>query len=171
MIMTGGRDTKKSLKETLQWAVKNLDSAQFFPMGNIPGTRFDKRMRAEGKIICDDPSKIDGHHVVVRPENLSPYELQVVTDKMYYEFYSPINNLRRIARSPDRHFAIAQLGWSAQPLPHLVVPLRCAGRRVLFWLSRPPTRSPAASPVYSPVVYNEHGIGDPCEGSSFWPRR
>lgn len=107
MIMTGGRDTKDSLKETLQWAVENLDSAQFFPMGNIPGTRFDKRMREEGKIICEEPSKMDGHHVVVLPENLSPYELQVITDEMYFKFYSPINNFKRIARSPDRRLAAA----------------------------------------------------------------
>ena len=107
MIMTGGRDTKESLKHTLKWAIKNLDSAQFFPMGNIPGTRFDKRMREEGRVLCEDYSKADGHHVLVRPENLSPYELQVITNNMYFKFYSPLNNIRRIIKSPDKTFAIA----------------------------------------------------------------
>ena len=107
MIMTGGRDTKESLKHTLKWAIKNLDSAQFFPMGNIPGTRFDKRMREEGRVLCEDYSKADGHHVFVRPENLSPYELQIITNNMYFRFYSPLNNLKRIIKSPDKAFAIA----------------------------------------------------------------
>lgn len=107
MIMTGGKDTKESLKSTLKWATKNLDSAQFFPMGNIPGTRFDKRMRKERKILCEDYSKADGHHVFVRPENISPYELQIITNKMYFKFYSPLNNLKRIIKSPDKTFAIA----------------------------------------------------------------
>ncbi|MDD5192161.1 MAG: radical SAM protein [Candidatus Nanoarchaeia archaeon] len=107
MIMTGGKDTKQSLEYELQWTIKNLDSAQFFPIGNIPGTKFDKRMREEGRILCEDYSKIDGHHVLVRPENLSPYELQIITNDMYYKFYSFSNNLKRIIKSPSKGFAIA----------------------------------------------------------------
>jgi len=107
MIMTGGKDTKKSLKYTLQWAIKNLDSAQFFPIGNIPGTRFDKRMREECRILCEDYSKMDGHYALVRPENLTPYKLQRITDNMYFKFYSPLNNIRRIIKSTDKILAIA----------------------------------------------------------------
>lgn len=111
MIMTGGKDTRDSLEYELQWAIKNLDSAQFFPMGNIPGTRFDERMRGEGRMLCEDYPrdypKMDGHHVLVRPENMSPYELQIITDSMYSRFYSPSNNIRRIFKSPDKAFAIA----------------------------------------------------------------
>lgn len=107
MTMTGGKDTKESLEYELQWAIKNNDSAQFFPIGNIPGTKFDKRMREEGRILCEDYSKMDGHYVLVRPENLSPYELQIITDNMYYRFYSPSNNLKRIIKSPSKAFAIA----------------------------------------------------------------
>lgn len=107
MIMTGGKDTKESLEYELRWAVENLDSAQFFPIGNIPGTRFDARMRKEGRILCEDYSKGDGHYVIVRPENLSPYELQTITEGMYYEFYSPSNNIRRIFNAPDKIFAAA----------------------------------------------------------------
>lgn len=106
MFMTGESDTRESLEHTLQWAIENLDSAQFFPMGNIPGTKFDRRVREEGRVVCEDPSKCDGHHVLVRPKYLSPYELQVITDGMYSQFYSPRNNLRRIARAPDKSLAI-----------------------------------------------------------------
>lgn len=107
MYMTGGKDTKESLEDELQWAIKNNDSAQFFPMGNLPGTRFDARMRKEGRILCEDYSKGDGHYVLVRPENLSPYELQTITNNMHYKFYSPSNNLKRIIKSPNKTFAIA----------------------------------------------------------------
>ena len=107
MKMTGGKDTKKSLEYELQWAIKNLDSVQFFPIGNLPGTKFDERMRKEDRILCEDYSKGDGHYVLVRPENLSPYELQMITNDMYYKFYSPLNNLKRIIKSPSKPFAIA----------------------------------------------------------------
>lgn len=106
MIMTGGKDNEESLEYTTEWAIQNLDSAQFFPMGNLPGTAFDERMRAEGRVITEDESLADGHHVVVRADCLSPYEQQVLTDKMYYKFYSLKNNLRRLARSPNRALSL-----------------------------------------------------------------
>ena len=102
MLMTGGNDTRESLEYTLQWAIKNVDTAQFFPVGNLAGTPFDLRMRREGRVLIDGIESYpltDGHHVAVRADNLSPYEQQVITDNMYYEFYSPKNNALRLAKA------------------------------------------------------------------------
>ena len=102
MLMTGGNDTRESLEDTLQWAIKNVDSAQFFPIGNLAGTPFDLRMRREERVLIDGIESYplaDGHHVVVRSDNLSPYEQQVITDNMYYRFYSPKNNLMRMGNT------------------------------------------------------------------------
>jgi radical SAM superfamily enzyme YgiQ (UPF0313 family) len=110
MLMTGGDDTRESLEYTLQWAMKNLDSAQFFPIGNLHGTPFDLEMRVQGRIIVDGISSyplMDGHHVIVRADNLHPYEHQVITDNMYRTFYSPWNNAKRLAKS---HMKLRSLG-------------------------------------------------------------
>jgi radical SAM superfamily enzyme YgiQ (UPF0313 family) len=110
MLMTGGKDTKETLEYTLQWAMKNLDSAQFFPIGNLHGTPFDLEMRAQGRILVDGIDSyplMDGHHVIVRADNLHPYDHQVITDNMYRTFYSPWNNAKRLAKS---HMKLRSLG-------------------------------------------------------------
>ncbi len=103
--MTGLYDTRESLEYTLEWAMRNLDSAQFFPIGNLAGTAFDIRMRKEGRVLVDGINGypiFDGHHVVVRPYNMTPYEQHVITDNMYEKFYSLKNCLRRLGRSSNK---------------------------------------------------------------------
>ena len=45
-------------------------------------------MEAQGRIITKDWSLYDGHHVVTRTMNLSPYELQVEAIRAMTRFYS-----------------------------------------------------------------------------------
>lgn len=76
MMLGGDGDTPKTLKETLTWANQNLDSVQLFSPIPIPGTPFYNKMEEEGRILTKKWYLYDGTHVVVRPENFTPYELQ-----------------------------------------------------------------------------------------------
>lgn len=101
MMMPGADgDTVDSLEEMSQWAIKNLDTVQYFPPQPIPGTRFCKRMKEEGRILSKDYSLYDGHAVVIRPKNMTPYEHQMQVNKMCYNFYSLGNNFKRLFTSP-----------------------------------------------------------------------
>jgi len=89
MMMIGGDgDTEESLKETAQWAEKNLDSVQYFTPTPLPGTRLAEKMRADGRILAEEYYLYDGQHVVIRPNNFTPYGLQTIIFNMYKQFYS-----------------------------------------------------------------------------------
>jgi len=113
MLMPGGDgDTEESLKELLKWSNENLDSVQFFPPGPLPGTDFHKRMEIEGSILTRDASLADGHIVCVRPKNFTPYQLQNIINKMYYDFYSWKNTFKRFPRSPNKVLTILLLWYT-----------------------------------------------------------
>jgi len=89
MMMLGGEgDTHNTLKETIKWVNQNLDSVQFFSPIPVPGTSFYNRMEKEGRILTKKWYLYDGQHVVIRPKNFTPYDLQKTIYKMYKDFYS-----------------------------------------------------------------------------------
>ena len=49
------------------------------------GTRLWERVAAESRLLSDDWSDLDGHHVVVRPGQMTPLELQLgVLDTIHH---------------------------------------------------------------------------------------
>jgi hypothetical protein len=56
-------------------------------------------MKKEGRIISEDWSKYDMHHVVFKPKNMTPEELLFGTEQVYKDFYSGSHSLRRMKRS------------------------------------------------------------------------
>lgn len=112
MLMPGGDgDTIEYLEELSHWANNNLDSVQYFPPGPLPGTSLTEQMEKEGRILTKNYSLYDGHSVVIRPknENLKPYELQEMINKMYHDFYSWKNSLKRLRKSVDKFSTIKLL--------------------------------------------------------------
>jgi len=105
MMLGGDGDTNETLKETSRWINKNLDSAQLFAPIPVPGTRFYDRMEKEGRILTKKWYLYDGQHVVLRPKNFTPYELQKKLHKMYKDFYS-------LRRSFVRNFGSRKMGMS-----------------------------------------------------------
>lgn len=107
MMMIGGDgDSDESLRETEEWANYNLDSVQYFTPIPIPGTRFREEMKAEGRILSNDWSLYDAQHVLLRPVNFTPIELQLRIEDMYRSFYS-VRNLGNILKnSPKKKAAI-----------------------------------------------------------------
>lgn len=99
MVLGGEGDTKESLKETSEWIKENFDSAQLLPPTPLPGTRLYERMQQEGRILTNDTSLYDCQHVVIRPKNLSPIELQETIIGMYKDFYSFWAGMKRTIKS------------------------------------------------------------------------
>jgi len=103
MMMPGGEgDTAKSLREDFKWVNENLDSVQFSSPTPFPGTKFYREMKKQGRILTDDKYLYDGQNVVIRPKHLTPYELQIMNQKAYQDFYSFRNQAKRFTKSPQK---------------------------------------------------------------------
>ena len=113
MLMPGGDgDTSQTLKETSKWVNKNLDSIQFFPISPNPGTRFYERMEKEKRILSHDFSIYDGNHVLIKPKNFTPYELQKMVNKMFKKFYNFKNSIRRLIKSPEKKLSFFAFSYN-----------------------------------------------------------
>lgn len=90
-------DTKISFETIVDFAEKTrLDSVLFTILTPYPGTRVFNRMREEGRIITTDWSKYDMAHVVYRPRNMTPDELQEGFLEANRRFYSMGSILKRL---------------------------------------------------------------------------
>ncbi len=112
MIFGLDGDTKEIYKETLSWMNNNLDSMQLFPIVPGQGTRFHKIMQEENRILSNDWSLYDGHHVLIRPKNFSPYELQNMIINAYNDFYSVKNNFKRIWTVPNKSLSLGFMAYT-----------------------------------------------------------
>lgn len=100
MMMVGGDgDTDESLEETLRWARFNFDSVQFFAPTPLPGTEFARQMDETSRIVTKKYYLYDAQHVVIRPKNFTPGELQEKIFDMYRRFYSRVNVVRTWRKS------------------------------------------------------------------------
>lgn len=81
-------DTKETARELLDWAKVNVHSAQFFPPIPLPGTPDTLAKEMEGRILSKKYNLYDGTYVLIRPKNLTPWELQETIENMFKEFYS-----------------------------------------------------------------------------------
>ena len=64
----------------------------------LPGTELDEKMRKQSRILTEDSSLYDGHHVIIRPKNFTALGLQSEIYKMYKEFYHPVNMFRKVQK-------------------------------------------------------------------------
>ena len=112
MIFGLDGDTKEIYKETLEWMKENLDSMQLFSIVPGEGTRFHKRMQEENRILSEDWFLYDGHHVLLRPKNFTPYELQNMVVDAYNDFYSLKNSLKRLRTSPYKTLTFGLMAYT-----------------------------------------------------------
>jgi len=88
-VLGSDADTVESIRGTVDFAVEQgIDTVQFLVLTPAPGTAYYERMVAEGRLITRDWTLYDGHHVVARTMNMSPYELQVEAIRAMSRFYS-----------------------------------------------------------------------------------
>ncbi|MBU0958414.1 MAG: B12-binding domain-containing radical SAM protein, partial [Nanoarchaeota archaeon] len=118
MMMPGGDgDTPESLRETSEWANKDLDSVQYFSPIPLPGTRMRSQLEEEGRILRDGEDDLwhlyDGDNVLIRPKNFTPLQLQKTIYKMYDSFYSWKKGLSKALKSRDFRAVKIALGLLA----------------------------------------------------------
>lgn len=102
-------DSPEVFPATLEWLMRNRVATM---TGHIltpyPGTRLYRRLNAEGRIIDRDLSHYNTAHVVFRPAQMTPGELQRGYRWMYKQFYSWSGIVRRWPVNPDQVLAYLQ---------------------------------------------------------------
>lgn len=89
-------DSPLSVRRTLAWAKRSrLSSAQFLVLTPFPGTAVFEELQAQGRILFREWALYDGHHVVFRPAQMSPLELQRLQVEAHTSFYSWRRTLAR----------------------------------------------------------------------------
>ena len=92
-------DTKDVFETTLKTIKKmKIDIADFSILTPFPGTPIFNCLKKENRLITNDWSKYNMHNVVFKPKNMSKEELQNGVIRMYSEFYSINNTIKRIFR-------------------------------------------------------------------------
>ena len=91
--MNGGRGScvrnASSAEATAAFARRlGIDTFQLMMLTPAPGTRLWQRLESEGRLIEADWTLFDGHHALLRPERMTPLELQLSTLEAMRRFYS-----------------------------------------------------------------------------------
>ena len=93
-------DTPETFRLTLDWIVKNrIETVTSHILTPYPGTVVYDRMKAEGRITCDDLSKYNTANVVFAPRGMTPGQLQEGYLWIYRQVYSLKNILRRCPKA------------------------------------------------------------------------
>jgi len=82
-------DDASSAQATAAFARRlGIDTFQLMMVTPAPGTRLWQRLESEGRLIEADWTFFDGHHAVLRPERMTPLELQLGAIDAMRRFYS-----------------------------------------------------------------------------------
>jgi radical SAM superfamily enzyme YgiQ (UPF0313 family) len=98
-IFGADHDTRATFSQTVRFAkAHHIESAQFMILVPLPGTSVFEEMDREGRLLVRDWSLYDAHHVVFQPKNMSTFELQAETIRVFCRFYSLGPVLRRLVK-------------------------------------------------------------------------
>lgn len=98
-------DTPETFPKTLDWLIKNkIETMTGHILTPYPGTRLYKRFEKEQRIIDFDLSRYNTSNVVFAPKNMTADELRSGYLKIYDDFYS-LKNI--IKRRPDNKELLA----------------------------------------------------------------
>jgi radical SAM superfamily enzyme YgiQ (UPF0313 family) len=143
-VLGSDTDDRSVFDQTVRFALGNkIDTVQFMMLTPCPGTAFYDRVVAEGRLLSRDWALYDGHHCLIQPAKMTPYELQVGTYKALARFYSARKSLRMLGTTLLRNvpFLIELLLREKQlrlRLPHIALMSLIPSRRrdVMNLLSR-----------------------------------
>ena len=135
-VLGADTDDVGTCQRTVDFALQNeIDTVQFLMLTPCPGTPFYERMVAQGRLLTDDLSLYDGHHCVIQPALMSPYELQMGSYRAMARFYSARYALRLILSNVTRNLPfLLGLLWRERRL-RLQLP------RVALWSLLPSRRA------------------------------
>jgi radical SAM superfamily enzyme YgiQ (UPF0313 family) len=117
-VLGADTDDVETCQRTATFALRHeIDTVQFLMLTPCPGTPFYERMVAQGRLLTDDLSLYDGHHCVIQPALMSPYELQVGVYRAMARFYSARYALGMIVANVIRNLSfILGLLWRERRL-------------------------------------------------------
>ena len=75
----------------------NIDFPRFTINTPYPGTKYYERMKTENRIIIDDLSKYDCRHCVIKPNLITPEDVENMYKKLWKETYSLKNTISRLS--------------------------------------------------------------------------
>ena len=111
-VFGADEDSLQTLEETLDFALKNrIDTVQFLILTPLPGTKTFSELEQAGRLLTRDWNLYDAHHVVFQPAQMSPYELQKATVKVFKRFYSVPNIFKNLFTTGIRSVAFRALGF------------------------------------------------------------
>ncbi len=93
-------DTLEVFQETKEFVEESgIDVPDALILTPFPGTPLYNRLDGEGRILTKEWSKYDHKHVVFQPKQMSPEQLLNNTYRLYKEFFSLRNMLKRTIKS------------------------------------------------------------------------
>jgi radical SAM superfamily enzyme YgiQ (UPF0313 family) len=93
------QDTPASVDATVRFAIdERISSAQFLVLVPLPGTEVYDQLVREGRLVVQDWSLYDGHHVVFRPRGFSMSQLQHAQLDAHARFYPVSRQLGWLVR-------------------------------------------------------------------------
>ena len=88
-VVGADTDTPETVRATIDFAIEHkVDTLQMMMLTTLPGTAFDHGMRQDGRVLTEDYSLYDGHHCIIAPKLMTPYQLQMETWRGMLRFYS-----------------------------------------------------------------------------------
>jgi radical SAM superfamily enzyme YgiQ (UPF0313 family) len=94
-VLGADTDTVQTVRDTVRFCLDHsIDTVMLNILTPLPGTQQYAEMESEGRIFDHEWHHYDAHHVVFRPRNMTPFELQKEVLGGYARFYSVRNMLR-----------------------------------------------------------------------------
>ena len=106
-------DTTASIKEDVaELQHMMFDSASFYILSPLPGSKDHQRWYREGRWLDEDFNRYDSAHVAVKPERMSSDELMEAYHNTWEQFYSTEHmvNILKLWRG-DRHYYRERLSF------------------------------------------------------------
>ncbi|MEW6570238.1 MAG: radical SAM protein [Nitrospirota bacterium] len=107
-------DDIDTIRKTGDFAINNgIDTIQFMMLTPLPGTPFFQKIMESERLLHNDWSKFDGHHVVFRSLLMSPQTLHIESLKAMGRFYSWKYILKHLASLDFFHAGVGLYGKKA----------------------------------------------------------
>ena len=90
-------DNEETFQKTLEWLIKNkVETMTGHILTPYPGTVLYKKLKSEKRITCDNLVRYNTSQVVFQPKNLTGKQLYEGYTKIYKDFYSIKNIMKRL---------------------------------------------------------------------------
>lgn len=131
-------DDETVFPDTLSWLVRNrISTMTAHILTPFPGTLWHRQLEAEGRLLHRDLRRYDTAHAVFRPRGMTPEALEAGYYRIYDDFYSWANILRRMPSDTAQRIAFLEFNLLYRKFGKLTCPLgKAFGMRRLAQLAK-----------------------------------